>query len=277
MPTVISHFEAPEDYAAHLAAIPSQYKREQRQEPSFFGGSVEANITKLVEGDTSNLARVERIIDNMETSNVFSIDVPVLVPSVVGFVPNVPAVLAGHPESMFNRGYVESPSLTSPLTVYVNTSVHADLKAPEIINRGVAVLAFVLAMERVRPVDLYVLNIRGNEYNPGVYGSVVKVASRPMDLGRATYMLTDLGFTRALRTCDVYHKAQRTARDGGPFAFDCQPQSDESEAKFRELLDISPNDVFIRGAHRSDKLMLSDPVAWVNQMIVKHSNHQENV
>jgi len=271
-----SRFDSPEEYASFLKDIPPQYSQYEYQHNydniRWQGGTCKDGITKLEQGDTTNRALAQEMIGKVDYEHLLTYGMPVLTPCVAGFVPNVPAAISGHPESMFRRGYIENPNISAPLTVYVNVSVDSKLTHTQILNRGIGVLAFVMAMELIRPVDLYVINMRGHSLNPGIYGSIIKVASRPMDLGRAVWMLTSVQFTRAVRSTDVNFRAGMTRNGKGPFLFNLEPQEDTSEQAYRELLQLEPTDVFIRGAHSSDRLMINDPMTWVQQMIEKHSN-----
>ncbi len=267
-------FDSPEEYADYLDKAGPQYSSTEYSN-SWAGCSREDAIKTLHVGDASLLHRAQAIIDKLDLAHIFSNDVPVLQPSIAGFIPNVPAAIAGQPEAMFRRGFVESPSILAPLTVYVDTTVSAGVSEKQLIERGIAVLAFVLAMETVRPVDLYCISLGTNPRNQEqITGSVTKIASRPMDISRAVWMLTSPGYSRRCRTeCQYYQHKQK--RDPGNWIFGIAPTDKSYEPTIRKLLELQPDDVFMKGGHLFDSLMLNDPVEWVRQMIAKHSGGQE--
>lgn len=276
MSTTFKHFESPEEYAAYLRAIPSRFHHNGNY--SFSGETLEQGCTTLEQGDTSRLAEAQAILDKLDLAHLFSNNIPVLEPCVAGFIPNVPAAIAGHPQSMFQRGFIESPSILAPLTVYVETAVSAGVTQQQLIARGVATLAFVLAMELVRPVDLYAVSLWSHDHNNGIHGSIVKIASRPMDLGRAVWMLTAPTYARRLAFSAVNFGAGADASRlcSKPWIFDSDPTHKNYLPKIRELLALQPEDVFMKGGYLFDKLMLTDPVAWVTKMIAEHSGKQHD-
>lgn len=271
MPIGFKRFDSPEEYAAYLKPLPEAPGLHDRY---WAGGAKSIGVEKLISGDNSRLAQAQAIIDKLDLAHIFSNDVPVLEPTVAGFIPNVPAAIAGHPESMFRRGFVESPSILAPLTMYIETTVSAGVTQEQLIARGVAVLAFVLAMETIRPVDLYTVSLISHNSRLGVYGAVTKIASRPMDVGRAVWMLTDPNYARMLLFTSAGEQ-HGLDLDSGPWCFNSNPQDDIYVSKMRETLALQPDDVFMKGGYLFDKLMLTDPVAWVSKMISEHSGKQE--
>lgn len=266
--TNVKWFESPEAYAFWLSSIPSHLHSDSGW--GFAGASVREGCDKLIQGDTSRLAQAQEIISKFDVSDIVSHHISILSPSVVGYIPNVPAIIAGQPETMLNRSFVESPNVQAPLTVYVETTVSSGVSQTELINRGVAILAFVLAMEVIRPVDLYIALPHSHSKKPGVYCPVIKIASRPMDLGRAVWMLTDPCFARRLFHTAINELSGAGRRCGvGPWCWG-SPFSSGYETKFRALLDMKPDDVLIKGGHIYDRLMLDNPIAWVQSMVDKH-------
>lgn len=263
-------FDSPEDYADYLRNCREDVGI---HDPRWAGGSLSHGIDKLINGDTIRLAQAQAILDKLDLAAVFSNDIPVLEPCIAGFAANVPAAIAGHPQAMFHRGFVESPSVMAPLSVYVETTVSAGVTQDQLVKRGVAVLAFCLAMELVRPVDLYCVSLISHDSRPGVWGAVTKIQSRPMDIGRAVWMLTDPNYARR---CLFTGATQQHGKqlDRGPWCFNSNPSADGYVANMRDILGMDADDVFMKGGYLFDTLMLNDPVAWVRKMIEQHSNKQ---
>jgi len=267
-------FDSPEVYADYLKAIPAHYQNQDEQD--WAGEGFNGAVNRLINGDTSRLAQAQAIIDKLDLAHIFSNDVPVLTPSIAGFIPNVPAAIAGHPEAMFRRGFVDSPSVLAPLTVYVECVASGGVTQDQLIARGVAVLAFVLAMEVIRPVDLYIALPHSHSRRPGVYCPVIKIQSRPMDLGRAVFMLTNPCFARRMFHTAINDLSGCGMKCGqGPWAWNSNPTDPKYEQHVRDLLQMQPEDVFMKGGYLTDQLMLTNPIEWVKKMIEKHRGSQD--
>ena len=57
-----------------------------------------------------HLPRLARIMDKLGTNEIFSISTPMLRADVAGIIPNVPGLIAGHPQGMFARHFEEGSS-----------------------------------------------------------------------------------------------------------------------------------------------------------------------
>ena len=267
--TNVKHFDSPEAYADWLESIPANLRANYDQ--SFGGAYLEKGVSILRAGNLDRLEDAKRIMDQLDVEGLISNSMPILQSSIAGMIPNIPNAIAGHPETMFSRGHIESPNLTTPLNVYVETTVSAGVSQKELINRGVAILAFALAMETIRPVELYIALPHSHSRKPGVYCPVIKIASRPMDLGRAVWMLTDPCFARRLFHTAINHLSECGMQcQVGPWAWNSDPTREQYETNFRKLLDMQPEDVLLKGGYLTDKLMLTNPVQWVKNMIEKH-------
>lgn len=261
-PNTVIWFDSPEHYAEYLRTIPAEYIDHYR--PHFAGGTFKQALDKLVNGDRSSLAEAQKIIDQMGEQQVFSLMSPTLVSDVVGFIPNVGNALIGAPDDMYNIKYEESESIVSPIRIFVETTVSAALTHQELINRGVACLALVLAFSMVRPVELYTASF--GRIDSGIErGAIVRIPTTPIDLDRAVYMLAGIGFCRQLMFTTVNYQANYTYSHGIPFATDC-----------RDICKCEDHDILIKGGHLSDNLMLNDPIKWVKQMIEKHNINRQS-
>jgi hypothetical protein len=264
----IRRFDSPEEYHSWLSTIPSHIAH--RYADSWSGGSFESNMDKLAHGDMSVVDEANAIIDQLKDAQVFTVGIPVMRSSVVGFIPNVPAAIIGHPKDMWRRDIEDNTNLNAPLTIYTEVVVSGGVEHEELMRRGVAVLAFVLAMQAIRPVELYTINMLGG--GRACYGTVTKIETKPLDLARAAYMLTSTGYARALAFSSAYAMSNQVHGDcSGQWPWGSNPQNREYEPAMREMLGMQPEDIFLCGAFLYDKLALTDPVAWVKQMIEKHN------
>ena len=258
-------FDNPAAYAEWLQTIPYEMVKncEGWQENDFSGGSFNSAVSKLINGDTTGLAQAEKIIDQMRDAHIFTQGQPIIVNSIIGYIPNVPAVLQGHPEDMLVRSHSENQVETTPLKVFIETTVSSSLSHKELINRGVACLALVMALGMQRPVELYACSFGDPAYNSRVYGAIVKLDSHPLDLGRAVFMLTNPAYCRRLMFVTVHQQADYRRHSSIPF---CRDR--------RDICGCDDNDILIQGGHGGDELMLRDPITWVKAMLKKHGNVQ---
>lgn len=267
--TITKWFDSPEAYLEYLRDMPSALY--QPNAGSWGGGDWDQVINKLITGDTTCLAQAQKIIDQMQDQQIFSTSMLALKNDVVGFIPNVGNALMGVPDDMYNIAYNEDESITSPIRIFVETTVSAGVGHKELVNRGVAILAFVLAMNVIRPIEIYAVSAGRASKNTII---VTKIISAPMDLARATWMLTSEGYARMIafaamcKACDQDHYSYIG------WNWNSSPTEKDYITKMRLELDCQPTDILMAGGYLFDKLMLNDPIAWVKQMIEKHNFNQ---
>lgn len=271
--TVIARFDSPEEYRDYLAPLHNTVWHARDQ---FLGVySWDKAMDCLLNGDTANLARAEKIIDQLSDERIFSEGLPVYMPAMAGSFPNVPASIMGHPMDMFAKQSLEMDNVLAPLTIYVEATVSAGLSHDELTARGVSILAFALAMNNIRPVEVWAVssNIPSGKHIGGVIA--VKIASAPMDIKRAVYMLTDPSYCRRLAFAATCKATGAPDRRGMSWLWDLEPQSQEYQTKFRALMEMQPQDIFITGGYLTDKLMLKNPTQWVKNMIAQHGGTKD--
>lgn len=270
---IVKRFDSPEDYAAHLERNCKGYVHDYGGD-DWQGYDWNKALRVLREGDLTNVAAAEKIIADMHDANIFSSGIPLPVRSVVGYSPCVPAAITGHPRSMYTRNRSETLSLNSPISIYVETTVSAGVSHSELMSRGIAVLAFAMAMNITRPVSLYTASI--GKPNSSSSGSVVRINTSPMDLGRAAYMLTNASYCRQLAFAAMKEAAPYGRQSNYiSWPWDMMPRDGVYQASMREMLGMEGDDVLIYGGHLFDDLMRTNPVQWVKDMLAKHSGNQE--
>lgn len=280
-PSQIIHFDSPEAYADWADQTPHQYKRLPQRafnEPLTTHDSA-ANMLRT--GSMEYIDKAQAIVDQMDVSDLLTDNVRLLESSVAGFMPNVSAYLAGHPETMFDILETDTRSPVSPIKIVVHSSVSAYLSNEDIVRRGIATAALAMAMNIVRPVELYATYCATLNYYRGsnVWGTCVRMPSRPLDLARALWVLTNPAFPRMLGIASMYRIADYPAEqgnDGVPPAFGGEHDPSYYPG-MRALLELEPQDILIGRAGSTsgnDALMYSDPVAWVNGMVRKHCHVQ---
>lgn len=276
----LQHFDSPEDYVEYLRehiTYGRRYINSYRDNSFFNGNDFDSALSKLELGDTTNLAAAQKIMDKLELAHLFANEMPILQTAVAGYMPCVPAYIAGHPQAMYERTTIENPSLNAPLRIYIENVVSGGVNKKQLVARGVATLAFTLAMETIRPVELYVVTGASIGGGNKVDGACVRVASRPMDLARAVYMLTDAGYARALHFVASGIQNNKTMTGFVAWPFNSSPMDKNYETKMREVVGAEPNDVYLKGGYLFDEKMLNDPVQWVIDMVKLHSDNHMGV
>lgn len=241
-------------------------------EADFYGIGINAALDKVVHGDLTHIEAAQKIISQMEDQNVFSSGVPVIRAAIQGYVPNVPAVIMGHPEGFLARFHDDASSINTPLNVYIETSISAGVSEQQILKRGVAVIAFVLAMSQIRPVQLYATYAgRDNGTN---FGLAVNLGTTPLNLAVATWSLTHRAFCRRI---GFHYMMAHTKKPYGsiPWAWSLTPTSKDYIDSNKAAFEMRNDDVFIPGAHLFDSNVLNNPIDWVKAMVAKHTQAME--
>jgi len=116
---------------------------------------------------------------------------------------SIPAYIAGSPKAMRRRKKL--PDVTAPLTIIVNGSSSGTESASDLEKRGIAIAALVKKLSIVRPVSFYLMlssqvGMSKREEEVSTY-ALIKFPSAPLDLTRASHLLSDQGWNRGLGFC----------------------------------------------------------------------------
>jgi hypothetical protein len=271
------YHNSPEEYLEFLRTNARRirnlhWRAEEECDDPWAGLAWDGAINKLQFGDDGLAAEAQKIVDKMNDEDILSIGRSVIQSDVVGFMPNVPAVLAGIPNNMFTRTNIETENVLAPLSIYIDTSVSSGISNDEILNRGVSVLAFVMAMNTVRPIDLYVTSTWAFSNKAGTGCNVVKITTMPLDLARATWILTAREYVRRFSfavthyICDVDDFMDAMPPGWHDYSY-CGPHW---ERCLRRLLNIDDSAIVLGGGSIFNTKVRSDPVSWVREMIKEH-------
>jgi hypothetical protein len=256
-----------------LAAMAEFYKANCANEKGrshYHGDSHWKDWTGFTQGETlEHVAKgwremipvAQSMLDKIETN--IPLDARQLVQTVAGFLPNVPAYLAGHPLSMFKLDDVKSD--TAPVRIYVCTTSSCGVTHQDLAKRGAAVLALCMALAQSRPVELYTFTaLDGNQ--GGKSCCVVRLNSAPLDLGECCAALCHTGIDRIIThgIGDLNGFTGGWAR--GANAHDC-PQVREL---YRGWLGASSTDLVLGSAYYGDPL-INHPVQWVQETLKKYT------
>ena len=224
-------------------------------------------LRMAISGDTRLVAKAEEAISKLDAI----IETPRLVwePNVAGAFCCVPDVLAGRPTNM--RRMVHRPDERAPITIIANTASSAGLDTQTLAKRGTVILAFVLALSRIRPVTLHQMST-GNG-NDGETVVISQISTTPLDLATACYALTSCGFTR--RIC----YAVKTKKHNGythhwPTGYNPTNPINYNNALTLRLGLNPAQSLIIAGAHLHDDLIVR-PIKWITQQIKRFTQQAE--
>lgn len=273
----IFHFDSPLELAEHIKASP-RYERDTHivgSNSRFYG---DTPIHKLYQycatGNDSLVSEAQAMLDkaqiNVETTAY------VETPEVAGFFPCVPEVLAGEPECM--RTVERTSANTAPLSVVIDLTTSATISTDFVRQRGVLLLAFVMAMCATRPVSLYVCTAMDGRAveRERLSACVVRLNTAPLDLATACFALTDAGFYRRL-----FYAVQ--SREGGSIGgWPTLLQDDNVVAtgspgfctRMQELLQLGTETLYLPPVTIESVNWIkafNDPAAWVREQVERHS------
>jgi hypothetical protein len=268
--------------AEFVRSLPAQVPKSQKLsiDPEMFNlrdawsgnqtyGEARANIYK---GDPDGHAESERLLDAMLADGIETKHA-CLEFGRAGNFPCIPAFLAGDPEGMLRL--VETPTESAPIKLFVDVGISGAFKASDLVKRGAAILAFARKLSEIRPLELYVYaSLYGNDAQDG-HGAcaipVIGLATNPLDLTTASYVLTNPGFLR--RVLFVWGISSDRGFNG-KWAWDTRPSSSEHQERLKRALGASEEDLVISGAHAGETSM-RDPKAWVDAQVKYYTERVE--
>jgi hypothetical protein len=218
----------------------------------------------LLKGRMSVVPKAAKLMDKL-AANSIELTTSQWEQSVAGYIPCVPAFLAGHPDNMYRLTDVETDR--SPVRIFASVCVSAGIDADDLEKRGTAILALCQKLGSVRPIELYAyadMGGRGWACMP-----CVKIETSPLDLATATYALSAPAFLRQL--CFGWANQYGWS---GQWAWDESPQSAESRRRTSELLRITDSDLLIPGGFATDPL-IRKPVEWINEQVARFTETLE--
>lgn len=267
-------FDSPADMVAFWLSRPDLQHNEAGDH--WYGQTREEGIRFATLGDTSGLAEAQKLIDSLE----INFETPAIhaVASVHGGVPIVGEYLSGEPECMRTLEIHESAN--APIRIYADNGSSSSISHGDLLTRGVSILALVLQLSRVRPVEFYVTDHGNAAAMPDRAPNGKKVEAcvcvTRCDIlsglvGTAIFACVNPGFTRRFA---YQSEASFASSDDGvtagrgwgrytPFGPDGRlPYSPDYAAGARWHLELAPEDLFIPGAHCDDEC-IRNPASWL--------------
>lgn len=180
----------------------------------------------------------------------------------------IPEAIIGWPEParMLDRTAEDS----FPLTVWVSNTCSAGISADDMIKRGMAIMAFVMAMSYKRQVKVvYFSELYGNDADKWC-NITFDVPTAPMSLAEAAYCLGSMALTRGCVYSTGYGNgsgfngmwAGHYERLGGP------RKSPEYIQFLEEKLGARQDDLILGGVYLDDPI-IKDPVNWIKSELGK--------
>lgn len=274
---IVKWHESPEefhDYCKQPGVRKSHESGNPGHKTTDWGGvNYDGALKNLIYGDVDRAELAVKLFDQVVAAQTDTLGRNLIMPAVVGTFPNVPAVIAGMPESMLVRQTTTQMASNAPIRIIVDLFASWQITAPQFIKRGVSTIAFAMVMNTIRPIDLYVAHTGGSMRLPGSsVAHIVKVDTKPLDLPRAVWMLSDPAFFRRLGFCSIMHELRPfQSASIGDYTEDCIPAAREN----REWLGLNKEDIFIERMYHGDILAVQDPMKWVNTMILQHIENDE--
>lgn len=239
------------------------------------GANYDGALKSLLQGDADRAVLAAKLFDEVVIAQTETLGRSVIAPSIVGHTPNVPAVIAGMPETMLTRQVTQQLASNAPIRVVVDLFASWQITQQEFIKRGVAALAFTMVMNTIRPIDLYVAHTGGSMHIPNsAVAHIIKVDTKPLDLPRAVWMMSDPSFFRRLGFCSIMHEL-RPLQEERMKRINYPPDSIPAPIDDRGWLGLTQNDIYIEKLVHRDILAITDPMAWVNSMILQHMYKDE--
>lgn len=241
-----------------------------RMGSSWYGGENFADTVRLSEtGDTSLVPEAEAIISRLdaaiETTRRSASRAP------AGMFCVVPDVLAGLPTPM--RRMIEEKDLHSPISIISSVNSSASVTAEQLKVRGTTILALVIALARIRPVNLHMLFI-GDGKEGGETIFTAQINTSPLDLATACYVLTSAGFYRRIGFAIAEHMNRFCG--GWPARFNYYDQKPYLDHLAKKLSPDPERTLVIGPLHAADPL-LSEPLPWINSQIARFTQAEETV
>lgn len=238
------------------------------RENSDWSGETPAEILdSLANGDTKAVPAAEAVLDKINARLDLSGIAPRWGRTVVGAFPDVPAFLGGAPECMIRREPGSAPR--GAINVYYCPMTSGSTAHERSFTYGVSVLAAVMALSRVRPVNVYYYTVCG------IGDHVIRLRTDPMVLSEAAYILTSTAFYRSVS----YSYAENLGWDGAWGNWACVGVSnsegrnlprEKKIAHMKGILGLGDDDIIIPAMDVESIRAMGDPVKWINGLLDKY-------
>lgn len=221
---------------------------------------------KATKGDDRLVAESEKYIEGLNLSIPDTKGVE-YIPSMYGSRFKLGEYMSGSPSFMRRR--VKRDNDISPVKIVVDMMVSCGISADTMHKRGNVILALLMKVQEVRPVELILVcggGLGGYASRPSGYVyQVIPIESKPLNISQAAFVLTSVGFVRHFAfSLYLDMKEESDTHDCIPW-----PEGKDSkgyEGKVKDRLGLGEKDIYIKGAHLYDD-MLDEPVRWLQDQL----------
>jgi hypothetical protein len=269
--TVCMHWDSVQEYCeganALLSDIPQSYSH-MASLSMYNIRSAKNGIDILRNGDTSGVELINQYM-KMVSANLPTLERQWKA-DVAGFFPNVPAFLAGEPESMWR--FEHDISDTVPVRIWVNCLPSGGNTNQEIYKRGAAICALAMLLSERRSM-VRICPYADLARDDSRMGSLTSYElSNPLNLAEVCAALANPETSRTLT--GALNVRVNTRGTGGWLRGHC-PGNYYSDAQCRLDLNAGPDDIIIPAAYFGDKI-IADPVAWLHNAIKPYYEGEDN-
>lgn len=287
--TFLSHFDGIGEYCDYIKTLPMHsFSGSGIPGLNTYGASdipnkkriVHAEIERMRLGSVEHAASAQKVMDKLQMEGLLTTGYKLPKRGVVGGFTVLPLYEIGAPKCMIRREPSDIEGASTPMRIFYDRFASGGLDAQQLINRGVATLGFALAMASVRPIELYAISASCPQWpgSGGLFGSLIQIETQPINLAHAAYVMTSEAFTRSFTWASMHDHVWRwkglTNKEKynyavGPFC-GWRSNSPEYARGMRQAFNMDEQDILLVGANLFDKLALTDPVAWVREMLHIH-------
>jgi hypothetical protein len=268
MPTVIKQYESISQMRASALGN-DYYEIPQNLTPltkdKWTGGeSINQTYYFAQYGNKSLVPEAEKLISKIETQ--ISIPRKLWTRNVAGSFCAVPDHLAGRPTAM--RRLIHESSEHTPINIYVRPNSSANITAEQLQKRGIAILALVMALARLRPINLNYCFL-GDSKNDAFHTCLIaRIETAPLNLAQACYVLTSAGFYRTL-SFSLAHQVNG-------FRGNRVRTFEETEEIIYHNLGKDPKQTLIIGPVHHNDPIINTSIIWINEQIHRFIRINEN-
>lgn len=259
---MLKQFDSVESFARECSALPTRYHCSTYGEDDWAGGTMEHCVRMATDGETSLVQKAQEYLDRLEVqAQTKTLEWS---HSPVGCRVAVPDYLTGSPTPMRRKRRVQTD--TAPINIYVSLTCSSSIDHETLLNRGIVILALLMKLQEVRPVQLYLVS--ETDGSDGLTLLTMRVESQPLNLSTAIYALARPGFSRQMS-----HSMSRYLNHFGgrwPNGY----RSEKYRARRAELLGLTGEDIFIGAAESWDPIV-KDSVNWLQSQLDRYMKQSE--
>ncbi len=267
----ITHFESPGDLARACRKMHEAGTRDASHFPDspslWLGNESFSQMLDYAErGNDAYVKDAESMLEKIR-ADLIEIPRPEWQASVAGAFPSVPDFLAGHPDNM--RRKVNENSDRAPVRIYVCTTSSGGIPAKVLKARGTAILALVMALTPIRPVELYAFSILGSNLD-GESVACTRIPTETLHLGIAANALCGQGWARGLNY-GWQQNSKHNANGGWPRQYEYGDRNSRYVAQLVRRMGGTDRNLHIPPAELGDAIV-REPIRWVNERLAEYAS-----